>query len=766
MRRGERPGHAITAWLLGSGKEVPPAIAAQLIRGLYTSMPIFLGGVFNSVAVAFAAAWRHPSGLFMLWLALEVALAAIRPPVIAHGRRALQEGRVPRLGLTAVLACAWAASVGFGTFLCIISGDWVIAAIACLSAAAMVCGICLRNFGTPRLAAIMVVLTLAPCAVAGLLTQEPIIAMISVQLPIYMAVISSSAFTLNRMMLARMTALESLARSEGFNKSILESGPDYTLVLDSGRVVVFCNQPDKDTPLALPGHEWLPMLPEADRAAAAVALEQAEAGDTGNLTISREQPDGSRIWFDVIAQRIADDSGRLLVVARDITHQKRSEENALWLASHDPLTGLPNRSVLQDTLDRALADGCDARYGALMIVDVDDFKTINDTVGHDGGDALLCGFADRLTSAAGEGALVARTGGDEFALLLPARDERELHEVAERIFAEMAEPFRFGRSLLESGASIGASFIRRDGKSRAEIFKAADIALYAAKADGRARMKIFEPAMKVEVERRQAMMMSARRALQRDLIVPHYQPKVLMGTARISGFEALLRWNDNGGPMLGPKSLEAALDDPNLGPRISDRMLNCILDDVSGWLEAGVPFGHVALNLTMADFRAAGFVTNLLARLQARGIPPGCLQIEVTESVFLGRTADAVENALRMLNRAGIRIALDDFGTGYASLSHLRRFPVDVLKIDRAFVQDIGNGVEVEAISAAVINLGHCMGIEVVAEGVETPAQEEYLRQLGCDMGQGFLYSGAVPAQDVPALLAPRAMAARRLGAA
>jgi len=179
-----------------------------------------------------------------------------------------------------------------------------------------------------------------------------------------------------------------------------------------------------------------------------------------------------------------------------------------------------------------------------------------------------------------------------------------------------------------------------------------------------------------------------------------------------------------------------------------------------------VPFGHVALNLTMADFRAAGFVTNLLARLQARGIPPGCLQIEVTESVFLGRTADAVENALRMLNRAGIRIALDDFGTGYASLSHLRRFPVDVLKIDRAFVQDIGNGVEVEAISAAVINLGHCMGIEVVAEGVETPAQEEYLRQLGCDMGQGFLYSGAVPAQDVPALLAPRAMAARRLGAA
>ena len=766
MKRRATPWNAPIGWLLGNGQAVSAGIAAQMTHGLYTSMPIFLGGVFNSIAVATAAAWRHPSGLFMAWLALEVALGLIRLPLIAHGRRARAEGRQPAEGLTALMACAWAASVGFGTFLCIVSGDWVIAAIACLSATGMVCGICLRNFGTPRLAAAMVILTLSPCAVAGLMTREPIMAMISVQLPVFMFVIMSSAFALNRMMVARMVALEDLARSESFNKSILESGPDYTLVLDRDRKVVFCSQPDKDDPYQLLGRDWLSLVPEQDRPAGVVALAAVEAGGTGNLTTCYPQPDGSTLWFDVAVQKIADDSGRLLVVARDISHQKRSEENALWLARHDPLTALPNRSVLQDTLDAVLTERKDVRYGARLSADVDNFKAINDTMGHDGGDALLCAFAERLVRAASAEALVARTGGDEFALLVPARTGPELHALAARIFAEMAEPFAFGSSMIESGASIGAAIIRKDGKSRAEIFKAADIALYAAKADGRARMKIFEPAMKLEVDRRQAMMTAARRALQRDLIVPHYQPKVLLGSAEISGFEALLRWQDASGAIQGPQSLEAALDDPNLGPRLSARMLDHILDDIALWREAGVPFGHVALNLTSADFRAAGFVTSLLARLRARQIPPECLQIEVTESVFLGRTADAVENALGALNRSGIRIALDDFGTGYASLSHLRRFPVDVLKIDRAFVQDIGRGAEVEAISAAVINLGHCMGMEVVAEGVETREQELYLSQLGCDMGQGFLYSCAVPADEVTALLKPGEAAAGRLRSA
>lgn len=749
-------GSDLTEWMLGSGSEVSRPVAAQMSHGLYTSIPIFMGGVVNSIAVAMVAVWRNPSAPFFVWLALELILAVVRLPVVAHGRSALQRGQKPLLGLTVFLACAWAGSFGYGTFLSLTSGDWVLATIASLSAAAMVCGICLRNFGTPRLAGLMVVLMLAPCAVAGILASEPVLAIITVQLPIYIFVITASAFKLNGMMVARMAALEELARSESFVKSVLTSGPDYTLVLDEREQVIFCNQPRDGDPYPLIGRNWLDLLPAADREAGEAALHRAEQGLPGNLTTSYASPDGPVFWFDIIVQRISDASGRKIVVARDITHQKQSEEQALWLARHDPLTGLPNRSVLQERLDSALADRGQGVSGALLIIDVDNFKVVNDTVGHDGGDALLCAFARRLLSAA-DGALVARTGGDEFAMLIPAKTPEEIEEAAGRIFTRMAEPFRFGRNMLESGASIGASLLHKDGRSRSEILKAADIALYAAKSDGRARMKIFEPAMKVEVERRQSMMASARRALQHDRIVPHYQPKVSLQTSQITGFEALLRWTDDSGHLRGPQTLDAAFHDPKLGPRLSNRMLERILDDVAHWLEQGLPFGDIALNVTMADFRSPKLASDLLARMQARNIPPSRLQIEVTESVFLGRTADAVEETLRVLSDNGIRIALDDFGTGYASLSHLQRFPVDVLKIDRAFVHDIGKGPDVEAISAAVINLGHCMGLEVVAEGVETASQEAHLRALGCDVGQGFYYSGAVPAEQVPGLLRGRA---------
>jgi len=748
----------MTEWWLGSRAERPMPVDVQMTRGLFASLPILVGGVLNSVAVAAVAAWRNPVDLFLAWFAVEVALCIVRLPLVAYGRRLIAAGRRPPLGIAAILSAAWAASVGYGTLLCLLYGDWVMTAVAFLSASAMVGGICLRNFGTPRLSGLMVLLTLTPCAIGGLFSGEPIVAMIAVQLPIYMSVIISSAFKLHDMTVTRMAALDDLARSESFVKSILTSGPDYTLVLDREDRIIFYNQPLQATLRDPIGLFWLELLPERDRAAGAAALLSAHQDRPGNLSTSYPQPDGSVLWFDIIVQQIADGSGRKVVVARDITHQKRSEEQALWLARHDAMTGLPNRGVMHEVLDAALVDRRFGQWGALLIIDVDNFKMINDTIGHDGGDALLCAFARRLVSAGGEGALVARTGGDEFAMLVPADSREGVEHVAARIFAHMAEPFRLGRNLVDSGASIGASFLHMDGRSRTEIVKAADIALYAAKSDGRARMKLFEPAMKVEVERRQSMMASARRALQHDRIVPHYQPKILLGSSRVCGFEALLRWKDEQGHLRGPQLLDAALHDPKLGPRLSARMLDRILDDIAHWLEQDLPFGDVALNVTMADFRQPTFVPDLLARLRARNIPSSCLQIEVTESVFLGRTADSVESALRMLSDQGIRIALDDFGTGYASLSHLQRFPVDVLKIDRAFVRDLGKGSDVEAISAAVINLGHCMGLEVVAEGVETRAQEAHLVALGCDVGQGFFYSGAVPAEEVPGLLRGQVM--------
>lgn len=743
----------LAAWLLGTPASVPPAIAAKLTNALFQSVPIFLGGILNTTAVATIAALRHGTPPFVGWLIFELVLGVVRLCVLVDGRRRIAAGGTPRRELAAWLSCIWAGSVGFGTFICVTSEDWVLATIACLSAAAMVCGMCLRNFGTPRLAAAMVVAALLPCAVAGLLTAEPIMPVISVQLPIFMLTILSASFGLHRMMVSWMTAIGELEHSRSLNETILQSSPDHTLILDQDHRIVFCKRPgedvsDKDS---LIGRIWLNLLPSDVREDALAALTQAATGNLVTIVTTHGTPSGEQRWFDNVINRTSDTSGRLIVVSRDITHQKRSEEQAIWMAQHDALTGLPNRALLQDRLDGLLEAVGTADAAAMIIVDVDNFKTINDSLGHDAGDALLCEIAGRLAAAVAEGDLVARTGGDEFALLVAARTNADVERIAERIYEGLREPITHSGRLLECGASMGASFIPRDGRDRSEIMKAADIALYAAKAGGRAQLRIFERAMMVEVERHQTMITSARQALQRDAVVPHYQPKVGLRSSRIVGFEALLRWHDRDGQLRAPDSIEAAFEDPVLGTLLSDRMLAGVLDDVRRWTDAGIDFGHVAINITGVDFRRDDFVETICAALAERDLPATCIQIEVTENVFLGQGANEVKHVLQRLSAMGIRIALDDFGTGYASLSHLNQFPVDLLKIDRSFIRQIGSSVDADAISSTVINLGRCLGLEVIAEGVETPAQEAQLLNMGCDTGQGFLYSRALPAAEVPA---------------
>ncbi len=740
------------SWVLGSPAKVPASLANQLTSGLFSSTPIFLGGVLNTTVVAAVAAWRHPTAPFLAWLAFEVVLGLVRLAVLVEGRRAMSADRAPPRVLAAALSCIWAGSVGLGTLLCIMSGDWVLATIACLSAAAMICGMCLRNFGTPRLAAIMVLAALLPCAAAGLLTAEPIMPIISLQLPVFMVTILSASFALHRMMVSWMTALNDLERSKSLNETILRSSPDHTLILDEDNRIVFCKRPSGDDERLI-GRDWLTLLSPEDADEARRALACARGGGSVNMVTSNMSGAGERRWYDIVMNRTSDTSGHILVVARDITHQKKSEERAMWMAQHDALTGLPNRALLQERLDDLLVNAGPSAEAAMLILDIDNFKTINDALGHEAGDAVLCAIAARLAASVSAEDLVARTGGDEFALLVSARSDQEVEAIAARIFASLSEPISYGARLLECGASIGASFIPRDGTDRSEIMKAADIALYAAKAGGRAHLRIFEPAMMVRVERHQTMIASARQALQQGAVVPYYQPKVRLGTSKIAGFEALLRWRDDGGAIRGPDTLEAAFDDPVLGPLLSERMLDNVLDDIRAWTTAGVDFGHVAINTTGADFRRGNFVEMICERLQARELPPSCIQIEVTENVFLGRGADDVEQALGRLSALGIRIALDDFGTGYASLSHLNQFPVDLLKIDRSFIQRIGQGADADAISSTVISLGHCLGLEVIAEGIETAAQEAHLRRMGCDIGQGFLYSRALPAQQVADLL-------------
>ncbi|KQM97162.1 hypothetical protein ASE85_14680 [Sphingobium sp. Leaf26] len=755
MRVLPLPFIRLISWLLDTKTKVPAAIADQLKNGLFSSLPIFLGGVLNATAVATIAVLRHLAPPFIGWLLFEIGLGLVRMAVLIYGKRLIAAGRVPPRSLSAFLSCLWALSVGIGTSLCILSGDWILAVIACLSAAAMVCGICLRNFGTPRLAAAMVFLTLGPCAVAGSLTSEPVLPVISVQLPIFMLTIFSASFALHRMLVSWMTALSDLERSESLTETILRSSPDHMLILEEDYRICYYNREGEEGVVAgLVGRNWLDEIAEEYGDAARSALDQAKTGRPANLALSLLHGQDKRRWFDIAINRTSDASGRLIVVARDITHQKKSEEKAVWMAQHDALTGLPNRALLQHHLDETLANVGPAMEAAMLIVDVDNFKTVNDSVGHDGGDALLCAFAERLKASVAPGDLVARTGGDEFALVIAASSAEAVERVAQTIFDQLRVPIDHGGRLLECGASIGASFIPRDGTTRSEIMKAADIALYAAKAAGRARMRIFDPGMMAEVEQHQTMIARARQALTHDMVMPYYQPKVDLRTTQVIGFEALLRWRDRSGQLRSPDMVKAAFEDPALGSLLSERMLHKVLDDIHNWTRTGVPIGHVAINVAGADFRHGGFADKVIANLAARGLPSSCIQIEVTENVFLGHGAGEVERELRMLSEQGIRIALDDFGTGYASLSHLTQFPVNLLKIDRSFIKRIGTSADAEAITATVVNLGHCLGLEIVAEGIETAGQEAYLRNIACDIGQGFLYSHAIAACDVEAYIA------------
>jgi len=346
-------------------------------------------------------------------------------------------------------------------------------------------------------------------------------------------------------------------------------------------------------------------------------------------------------------------------------------------------------------------------------------------------------------------------------VLASANDEARLDAALNAIMASLREPCVIGGRLMDCHASIGATLFPRDGGTRTELMKNADVALYAAKKSGRCNFKLFRPDMRSEFQKRSVMLTTARDALSNDWIVPHYQPMVDLATRAITGFEALLRWHHPDHGLRHPDSIGAAFEDLALASDISDRMVERVIADMRRWLDQGTEFGFVSINAAAAEFRRGDFAERLLERLAKANVPTDRLHVEVTETVFLGRGAEFVERALKLLSANGIRIALDDFGTGYASLSHLKQFPVDFIKIDQSFVRDLLDDPGDAAIVDAVIKLGRSLGIGIVAEGIEILAQHATLSEMGCGTGQGFFYGKATPAACVPLILQPPGQAQR-----
>ena len=475
---------------------------------------------------------------------------------------------------------------------------------------------------------------------------------------------------------------------------------------------------------------------------------------------SREQrefryihPDGRLIWLSAAVERV--DANRIVGITFDITQRKKAEEEAWRAANHDALTGLPNRRLLHQCLEEAVAAA--ERNGtsvSLLLVDIDTLRDVNDTLGHDTGDAMLIEAANRLSQGLRATDTVARLGGDEFAVVLT----EPLHlthaaSYAEMLLERLRQPFAYRGHALTCKASIGLAAFPDHHRETRDLLKDADIALFRAKAQGRNRAVVFAPEMRAETERRVSIAAEVRGAVDAGQFVPFYQPKICFSKGTIIGFEALARWQHPEKGLLTPGYFGSAFEDPELATAIGDSILRQVTADMHAWNERGLRFGRVAVNFATAEFRKPDLAGGVLDVLTTSGVSASQFEVEVTETVFLGHGSETVPATLQRLHDSGVLITLDDFGTGFASLTHLKQFPVGHIKVDQSFVRDVERSPEDAAIVAAVIGLGRSLGMKVTAEGVETDGQAQHLTALGCDYAQGYLYAKPMAGSRVPCFL-------------
>ena len=435
--------------------------------------------------------------------------------------------------------------------------------------------------------------------------------------------------------------------------------------------------------------------------------------------------------------------------------QLRSRQTTLAFASshtHDWLTGLENRHGFHNHLDKAIGAAADhACHIGLLILDIDNFKHVNETGGRDLGDMLLRSVAKILRRHVPSSAVVSRVSGDQFAILLPVLEQKQSAEtLGTNLIGALSDIAEAGTQT-NSRASIGVSIYPDHAADSAALVRAADLAMYAAKEAGGNRAVSYAPDLTSQSKLRVAMLSRAHRAILHSQVLPFYQPKIALSTGRVAGFEALLRLQGPDG-IETPQSIEAAFADPRLSVQLTTEMLNHALEDMRQWQAADIPFGSVAINVTGFDL-CNNLGAYILDRLHKASLPSSSLQVEVTEKVFLGQNAELISLVLRDLSGKGIAVALDDFGTGYASLSHLRQFCVDWVKLDRSFVRDMNEDDRAAAIVHGVISIAQGLGIGVVAEGVETRQQVQLLQRRHCDLGQGYLFAKPLPAACVPEFL-------------
>ncbi|RAI43120.1 sensor domain-containing phosphodiesterase [Rhodoplanes roseus] len=492
----------------------------------------------------------------------------------------------------------------------------------------------------------------------------------------------------------------------------------------------------------------------------------AETGARPGVPAERIKPfhcdcvrkDGAAVPVSVSSFTIDAAVQHWMALVQDVSEQKAKEAQIRDLAYRDTLTGLLNRRSFNEQLARVLCrtSSGKTRSGALLFLDIDHFKDVNDAIGHDAGDALLQRIAERLRRSARENDLVARLGGDEFAVILSdIDDEAAITACARRLLDTLSQPVRHQGEMIHPSASIGVTRFPRDGHDAAQLLKNADVALYRSKSAGRRSISFFDPHMMNGAVARLKLLNDVRLGMAGHQFRLAYQPLVALPDRLHSGFEVLIRWLHPRRGLLGPGEFLDAMDAAGLRSWLTRFTLETTIRQARAWLDDGLDPGCIGVNMSGPQIRADGFADDVLAALDTARIAPQRLVLEVTERVVIAEDP-RIEAALGRLHAAGVRIALDDFGTGYSSLAHLKRFPVDVIKIDRSFVNDLETGADNAAIVRAIVNLAHSLDMVVVGEGVETETQYARLAALGCDIGQGYLIGRPGPADAATAWLAAR----------
>lgn len=576
-----------------------------------------------------------------------------------------------------------------------------------------------------------------------------------------------------RLVAERRAAETALALSNERYHRLLCSVTDYTytVFLENGRAVSSRHGPGCAAVTGYTAgeyeadpHLWYRMICDEDRDAVLQMSSQIIAGMTPPPLEHRIiHRDGSTRWIKNTPVPRCDRDGRLIAydgLVTDITERKLAEENLRHAAYHDSLTGLPNREVFSDRLQQSMVQT--RRYSAMlavMFLDLDRFKEINDTLGHRAGDLLLMNVARRLKGCVWETDTVARCGGDEFLLLFPGiRQARDAAVIARKVHNALAEPHLLKDQELIVTATIGISLSPDDGDDAETLIKFADVAMFKAKSEGGGSYRFYAHSMNAEAHRRLILETHLRKALEREEFVLHYQPQLNLATERIVGIEALLRWRHPLFGLLPPREFIPVAEDTGLIIPIGEWVMEKACAQSRRWQEAGYGPLRVAINLSMRQFHQNDVTRMVSAALEKSGLHAPLLDLELTESVIMRDAVQTIET-LRQLKSLGVSLTIDDFGTGYSSLRYLNDLPLNALKLDQSFVAGLSENGGNEAISKTIIALARNMKLRVIAEGVETAEQMERLRGLGCDEVQGYLFGTPLPAEDFGRIMKERAEA-------